>query len=381
MSNSSMVSSPGWCLRFLSGAVRGRSIPLPRGSSLLGSGADCQVLLPASDAQAHHLELTVGELALSVRRVGDAAARINGEAMATTRRSVIVGDVISLGSIDFQIERSYPAGAAAAAPREPEHADSMFLDGTAAAVAEAAPPPARHRRAWAVGLCVWALVMTAAWWGLAGNAAPGRPTDQVDLGRLEAALKDFPEAEVLAGPSGRISVQGFVESQARRQALQRAVQPFGERVAVHVHAVDELIGQARGFVADPGLAVTYAGRGRLVVSGRTEGSEAQARIQRLAADLHPAVLVSDHVQYRPKAAETPAETKDQWAAWQRALPSRMVSITEDAGGMRYIQLANGNVYFEGSVLKSGAELNGLRAEAPAPEASAPAASTPAGGRP
>ena len=48
--------------------------------------------------------------------------------------------------------------------------------------------------------------------------------------------------------------------------------------------------------------------------------------------------------------------RERWAAWQRVLPSRMVGITEDAHGMKYIQLANGSRYYEGSLLRSGAEI-------------------------
>ena len=357
MSNSTVHASPGWCLRFLSGAVRGRSITLQPGTNVVGSEADCQILLPASDVRGRHLVFSVGELAVSVQRVANADARINGEEMPSTRRSVMVGDVITVGKIDFQIERSYPVA---------EHADSMFLDADAAPEAAepevAAAPVQRSRKAWAMGVGVWAIAMVVGWWGLSGNASQAPASDQVDLAVLQLTLKDFPETEVIAGPSGRMSVKGFVESQARRLALQRAVQPFGPRVMVNVHSVDELIDQARRFVSDPGLAVTYGGRGQLVVSGKTESADVQEKIRRLGEDLHPTVLVSDKVQYRPKPVSAPAEQRDQWAAWQKALPSRMVSVTEDAGGMRYIQLANGSLYFEGSVLKSGAELTNLRTD-------------------
>jgi type III secretion protein D len=37
----------------------------------------------------------------------------------------------------------------------------------------------------------------------------------------------------------------------------------------------------------------------------------------------------------------------------------MVSITEDDNGTRFIQLANGTRYYEGAVLRSGAELQGI----------------------
>ena len=363
MSNTALNVSPQWCLRFLSGAVRGRSIVLRPGTCTLGSAPDCEVLLPASDVQARHLVLQVGELALSVQRVGEAPASINGEPMAATRRSVVVGDVLTVGRIDVQIERSYPASDGAS-----EGPDSMFADAAASSAAmPAASAPARslRGRAWALGLGVWLAAMVLAWWAWGGAPARAAAQPPMDLAALQEALRDFPEAEVVAAGGGRFGVKGFVESQARRQALQRAVQPFGARVTVSVHSVDELIEQARRFVSDPGLAVTYAGKGTLVVSGKTEKDGVQAMVQRLAEDLHPTVLVSDRVQYvRPKeTAQANAEQKEQWDAWQRALPARMVSITQDGRGMRYIQLADGSLYFEGAVLKSGVELKSLRPDA------------------
>jgi hypothetical protein len=73
-------------------------------------------------------------------------------------------------------------------------------------------------------------------------------------------------------------------------------------------------------------------------------------------------MVSDKVQYRPAPPrDKDAAARAQWAAWQELLPARLVSITESSDGMRSIQLANGNRYYEGSVLRSGAELQRIDA--------------------
>lgn len=87
----------GWCLRFLSGAVKGRTIALKPGLNVLGSGGDCEVMLPGGDVLPRHLAFTVGELVVSMQRLGTASARLNGEDMRQPRRSVVAGDVVSLG--------------------------------------------------------------------------------------------------------------------------------------------------------------------------------------------------------------------------------------------------------------------------------------------
>ena len=108
----------------------------------------------------------------------------------------------------------------------------------------------------------------------------------------------------------------------------------------------------------------FAGLGRVGGAGAAEDEAVRQKIRRLADDLHPAVLVSDQVQVRarPQADRSAEQQRAQWEAWQNVLPSRMVSITQDANGLSYIQLANGSRYYEGAVLKSGAELQRIEAD-------------------
>ena len=40
---------PGWCLRFIGGAMRGRTITLKPGVNLVGSAGGCEVMLPGPD--------------------------------------------------------------------------------------------------------------------------------------------------------------------------------------------------------------------------------------------------------------------------------------------------------------------------------------------
>ena len=344
----------GWCLRFLSGAVKGRTIALKPGANVLGSGGDCEVMLPGGDVLPRHLVFTVGELVVTMQKVGTASARLNGEDMKQQRKSVVAGDIVSLGNIDFQLDRTYPA---AAEPDDRMFAgpESVLPGATVQAQPPAAPLP-RHGY-WAGGvLAVLALAgLTAVAVG-AGNPSH-HGTGSVNLAEVEKALAPFPEVEVLAAQGGQFAVKGYVESRQRRLSLQDAMAPFGRKVSVNVHAADEMVEQARRYVSDPGVAVTYAGQGRLVMSGTVEDESVRQKIRRLGEDLHPAVLVSDKVVYRPKPeGERNTDLQAQWSAWQSVLPGRMVSITDDGNGLKHIQLSNGSRYYEGSVLRSGAEL-------------------------
>jgi type III secretion protein D len=351
----------GWCLRFLSGAVKGRTIALKPGINVLGSGGECEVMLPGGDVLPRHLVFTVGELVVSMQRLGTASARLNGEEMQQPRRSVVAGDIVSVGQIDFQLDRSYPAAV---------QEDRMFAaapDAAAAAQAAALAPQRRGPRVgyWAGGVvALLAVLGLAALWVGGERGASAAGLGRVNLAEVEKALAPFPEVEVVAAPGGQFNVKGYVESKQRRETLQRAVAPFGGKVAVNVHSAEDMVEQARRYVGDPGVAVTYTGQGRLVLSGTVEDASVRQKIRRLSEDLHPAVLVSDKVQYREKAQpdNKDADLRAQWQGWQSVLPARMVSITEDGNGLRHIQLSNGNRYYEGSVLRSGAELKRIDAD-------------------
>jgi type III secretion protein D len=351
----------GWCLRFLSGAVKGRTIALKPGINVLGSGGECEVMLPGGDVLPRHLVFTVGELVVSMQRLGTASARLNGEEMQQPRRSVVAGDIVSVGQIDFQLDRSYPAAV---------QEDRMFAaapDAAAHAQANALAPQRRGPRVghWAGGVvALLAVLGLAALWVGGERGASAAGLGRVNLAEVEKALAPFPEVEVVAAPGGQFGVKGYVESKQRRETLQRAMAPFGGKVAVNVHSAEDMVEQARRYVGDPGVAVTYTGQGRLVLSGTVEDAAVRQKIRRLSEDLHPAVLVSDKVQYRekPQPDNKDADLRAQWQGWQSVLPARMVSITEDGNGLRHIQLSNGNRYYEGSVLRSGAELKRIDAD-------------------
>jgi type III secretion protein D len=341
----------GWCLRFMGGAMKGRTVALARGTSVLGCAAGCDVMLPPGEALERHLVFEVGAVAATVRRVGDAAAWLNDEALGPERRGLVAGDALEVGSIAMQVDRT-----SAEVEEASDWGDSILP------VDEAAPASAGHvhkapawrRHAAAVLLLAAAAGLGA---GLVDRRPPDAGTSPRGLVELERALSDYPDVEIVVGAGGHVVLKGIVESASRKESLAGVVQAHGIRADLEVRAADDLVEQARQYLGAAGLSLSYAGGGRLVVSGTVEDESVRQRIRRLGEDLHPLVLVADKLEVRPRsAADKEAEQRAQWAAWQGLMPARIVSITEDAHGRRYLQLANGSRYYEGSVLRSGAEL-------------------------
>jgi type III secretion system YscD/HrpQ family protein len=371
MTRAAPTPHDAWCLRFLSSGMRGRRITLKTGTNTLGSAPECEVLLPDTDARGQHLALTAGEVALTVRRLNDAAVELNGAPMTAERRSLVPGDVLRVGAIDMQIDREYAQAPADDAP------DSMFLDEEAAAAARAAMQKASGRwwpRAAAV-VVLAAFGVTAA--ALAWRPAPRSAAEDglaLDAAKLRTLLREYPE--VVAQPpdaGGTVRLTGFVESTARQRSLSQAVRNVGGRVQVSVTPLDEVVSRAREFLADPGVAVSYRGQGHLQLSGATDQEGTPERVQRLTRDLYPMIIVDDELRYKPIARAQKANNGTP--EWADRLPARVVSITEGPDGLRFVQLANGDRYFEGAPLRNGGALGPVSADdlatSPASAASAP----------
>jgi hypothetical protein len=358
-----------WAVRFLSGPLRGRTQTLKPGACVLGAAADCDILLPSTEALPRHLVFTAGDLALVLQKLEGAQLMLNGEAMQASRRSLVAGDVVSVGKTDFQIDHVY---ARRDAQEPPEHADSMFLADDAEGLSARAAN-ARPRR----GPLLWMLlaasvlgagaVLLVGWGRGAADSSPSSPLSArlgVDFVRLEKTLRDYPDVEMAAAPGGRFSLKGYVETGARLNALRAAVRQVAPQAVVQVQVAEDMVDQAIRFIADPAVSVMYAGKGRLLATGSVEGGAARERIKQLNSDWQPAAFIEDKLSQREAQAQAQPPTDAQNVAfWQSQLPSRLVSVTEGEGGLRHVQLANGHRYFEGSQLKSGAEIKRIDADA------------------
>lgn len=360
MNESGVMTAP-WCLRFVGGSMRGRALPLKPGLNVIGSEAGCDVLLGGGEVQPRHALLTAGDWAVALQRVGEAPMKLNGRALdEQRRRGIVPGDRIAFGRVELELDRATAPGESVDPMFEPTPADAAAHEPAATAEASArAEAPRRFGARWAAAFAAsFVLAGAGLWWLLGGPGAVAKPgaAEAAQFAAVGQVLAGYPELTLVSTPNGPLRVAGFVESRARLAALEEALAPHRARLALRVHAVETLVEQARGFVGDPGVSVDYAGGGRLVLGGASERGETPQKIARLAQDLHPDVLVTDQVSYRPKPAEPERAPPTPWARWEGQLADRVVSLTEDGDGRRFLQLANGQRVYDGALLKSGATL-------------------------
>lgn len=393
MNERTVAELPGrWRVRFLNGVLRGRTIGLKPGINVIGSAPDCDIVLHG-DWLPQHLILSAGDIAISIQKVGVAAARLNGEELSLHRRGGASGDVISAGGVDFELDRM-PDDA-----RGPEHAHVVAhhpqaVDATLAAETPAGAallqkdPVQPSGHAWRSGLVIIALgALTGIAGGFGWHALTGTEATASTPVVVEApvpdwrdALVDFPELHVTAEPNGRQVLSGYVESRARKADLMAKLQAFSGRPDVNVQTAEDVLQQARRYIDDPGVNLRHAGGGQFILSGKVLNEAVRDKIRRLRQDLHSTLSLVDQVQYGPDEVQPGRERSLPVTTWENALPSRVVGMTEYADGTRHIQLANGDRYYEGAPLKSGNELMQIEAEAgrltvkksaDAPQASAP----------
>lgn len=352
----------GWTLRFLGGDVYGRQVTLRRGANVLGTAADVDISVPGAEVQPRHLVLNVGELAVSAERVGEAAVNVNGR--ATTQRAFALagGDILTIGALDVELLRAQPGMS--------EATDTLFAwaeSGRRAArdadaQHEGGRRPGRALLA-ALGVAGVVVLVGAGWLG-ATYANGGAPrTQQVDPAAVRKTVAAYPELEVVSLPNGTVTVKGFVNSRVDRQRIVQALAPFGRGVQQQVRSADDLIEHIQRYLDEPGVGIAYQGQGRVLLSGTADPVNGRDKVRRVIEDLHPGVLVSDKIDYRETAESRRRQVRDgHMDNWQGVFPARVVSITEDGNGTRSVQLANGARYFEGAVLKNGAEIERIDAD-------------------
>ncbi|MFS8973362.1 BON domain-containing protein [Cupriavidus necator] len=356
-------AASGWSLRFLGGDVYGRLVTLRRGPNVLGTAADVDISVPGAEVQPRHLVLNVGDLAVSAERVGEAAVNVNGR--PTTQRAFALagGDILTIGALDVELLRAQPGVS--------EATDTLFAwaesGRRAARDADAQQAAGRGPNRWLLGgagVLGVVLLVSAGWMAATfANAGMAPRTQQVDPAAVRKTVAAYPELEVVSLPNGTVTVKGFVNSRVDRQRIVQALAPYGRGVQQQVRSADDLIEHIQRYIDEPGVGIAYQGQGRVLLTGTADPVGGRDKVKRVIEDLYPGVLVSDKIDYRETADSKRRQLREgRMETWQGVFPARVVSITEDGNGTRSVQLANGARYFEGAVLKNGAEIERIDAD-------------------
>lgn len=332
--------APGTVLRLLGGLHQGALRPLLPGDVLvIGSGADCDVILADEGVAVHHCILTWSGTEASLRAV-DAAVFVGDRCIAPGEpRSlpqyarVVLGDaVLAIGHRD--------------SPRW-QH----LLDASAPRVRAR---PRGLRPLWAALAAT--LVLGAG--ALAYAISQRQPLP--DLGEQQRALVallaqlGLNEAEVRLDEAGQSVVHGIVPTQASADALRAALEARQIPASVALRSGDELAADVREVFRLSGVTVEtrYLGEGRVEVLGHL-GDEAQlqsligSRALREVDGLRQIVAVN--LDRPPPPA--PAQIADG---------KQIVAIVP--GDDPYVVTADGSRYYLGATLPDGSLLSSIEGQ-------------------
>lgn len=340
----------GWSLCFLSGPMSGRTLWLTPGENWVGTGADCEVILPDRDIAARQMCVHVGAIAASVQNFGGAPVTLNGTPLGEMRRMLAAGDTMTVGSIRFGVEQAsgavpLPAGAGGTQAVRGGQGQSWL---------------AAHAPAWLAALGVRRLVlMLLALWSAFALAAGSyvavatrgefwwsHESRYERLRDVEAALRAYPELTVAPGEGDGIVIAGYVRNADERGRVATIAGRFANVSLGTVYVVDQLLAAARQTLSDTSLNAQYAGRGRIVLTGVASRAVAQ-RVQNFKRDAKPAIDVIDRVSYDDNAAGAFITSTGG------AVPDDIAGMYGDDSGTRYIVTRDGRHFFEGATLPNG----------------------------
>lgn len=121
--------------------------------------------------------------------------------------------------------------------------------------------------------------------------APPSPMERVQQALRSAGVAELQARQV----DRRVVVEGLLPDSTQVARVRAALQPFGEDVLLHRYAAaSDVARQISDALNNPGIAVTYSGKGVFKVQGQT-GDTARLRedVARIAADVGPLVTRID----------------------------------------------------------------------------------------
>lgn len=382
-----MSISGDWLLKIISGPHQGAEILLKPGRLVVGSHADCDLVLHDVLVAAQHFALTLDKSGLTVEplegRVFNQGKRV--EAKGTVREfgfvtagttHLVVGPaaarwpLLSVADVP-ELEKEVPAPASVAKPAEPSLA-AVVTPASEEKKTGKGPTPEQRRRAWFVAgfggvlLVVW----LALWffWAPTPVVPPGPGSRE----RAELALRSLPEGKslTLEEQGGQWVVSGYVDSESAYRELSSALRIEAPEVAQRIWSTPRLLETARTLLAERKVSLEAAveGPGELRIRGSLRSAAEWNRIRQLLLAEVPGLLrIRDDVQISPLTTP-PVFRAEATAAVARAevaeapAPLTVVGLRELAEGQGWVRLSDGTVLFRGARLPDGLRLSAVRGE-------------------
>ncbi|WP_370169013.1 SctD/MshK family protein [Sinorhizobium fredii] len=225
-------------LEVLKGVHSGVSLPLERGDYLIGSGADCDLMLSDRDVSAHHMRLQFAGSEVLVEAIGADLVVDDTTVPVGHGLQVRIPVTVTLGGARLNLSR--PGREAAGRKAEKSSRASWMLGGVAAfslltiAAVQAGVAQVDHRPS-TVGLD--ATTMTT------GTVAPSAPSPQDVAAALAARLRETGLSDLKIEADGtRVSVSGAVDDKARKSWGE--VQAWFDRSYGTNYVLTSLVGEA-----------------------------------------------------------------------------------------------------------------------------------------
>lgn len=378
-----MTEKKEYILKILSGPHLGAEVLLDQDRYTLGRDDACEIILNDLEVADAHLTLCVAQDRLRLTALGGSFL-VDGREVGGTDAQVDFYQVVTMGNTRFAVgpgDAEWP-GLTLPESVSPEPADIPFdttADKRGFREADTRAKGRRFRPKWILAVsCSCLAVIAVSVITLKSGAVPS-PGNQVviapatPLEKLNQSIREMGLGDIRAelGETGQILVSGYVRDEGEKKALSDRLGMRFTDLEIKVRVNSAIVGACREVLKASGLAVTVEsmGPGQLIFSGSAEEKAAwETKKAMLEQDIpgirSMAFRITDSQWPAPPAVRDnappprdPAKTTGSGAGEIR-LAIRSVNL----GRIRYLTLADGQKYFEGSVLENGYVIKSITPE-------------------
>jgi type III secretion system YscD/HrpQ family protein len=335
-------------VRILRGVHAGAERSLVPGEYVLGSGAECDIVLRDDGIAERHIALIVGPATAYIKRQGDAVWISRGKAVKASRRLLSNHEVLCLGDAELSITAVLQSSVALAEP-------GVVQDESNRARAATPIGSSSGGRGWPMRWALYALACSSALLAtfLAYAALTQDNTPSAANARRKAEMQKvlqplkLDDLKVSVDAKGTVVLSGYVKEQEEVDRIRQLAGLYAHGTPLmKFHVGNHLEQRAREFLDDPGLEISYQAGGKLRVTGASTRLETKFRQQQLVREMKGIVAFDDSAVYIVAEKKEPPPV----------MPVKIVSIYAGYEDRRYFKTDDATKYFEGSVMSDGAEV-------------------------